>query len=191
MFGNHLGRHRGDRCARGGFEGGRMFRHRGGRMGRGFGLRRHFEQGDLRFVILHLLVEKPRHGYEIIKAIEEQFGGQYSPSPGVIYPTLTLLEDLGYVRVLAAEDGSKKICEITDAGRTFLAENKATLDEVLARMAEVTRAYGGGPAPEIRRAVHNFRLALSMRLGKGPLSEQQVRDITAAIDAAAAAIERG
>ena len=192
MFGNHLGRHRGDRCARGGFEGGRMFGHRGGRMGRGFGLRRHFEQGDLRFVILHLLAEKPRHGYEIIKAIEEQFGGQYSPSPGVIYPTLTLLEDLGYARVVPeAGDGGKKTCEITDAGRTFLAENKATLDEVLARMAEVTRAYGGGPAPEIRRAVHNFRLALSMRLGKGPLSEQQVRDITAAIDAAAAAIERG
>ena len=192
MFRSHLGHHRGERHARGGFEGGRLFRHRGGRMGRGFGLRRHFEQGDLRFVILHLLAEKPRHGYEIIKAIEEQFGGQYSPSPGVIYPTLTLLEDLGYARVVPeAGDGGKKTCEITETGRAFLSENKATLDEVLARMAEVTRAYGGGPAPEIRRAVHNFRLALSMRLGKGPLSEQQVRDITAAIDAAAAAIERG
>ena len=192
MFGNHLGRHRGERHARGGFEGGRMFRHRGGRMGRGFGLRRHFEQGDLRFVILHLLAEKPRHGYEIIKAIEEKFGGLYSPSPGVIYPTLTLLEDLGYARVVPdAGDGGKKICEITEAGRTFLAENRATLDEVLARMAEVNRAYGGGPAPEIRRAVHNFREALSVRLGKGPMTEQQVRDITAAIDAAAAAIERG
>jgi len=190
MFGKHLGRHRGERCARGGFEGGRMFRHRGGRMGRGFGLRRHFEQGDLRFVILHLLAEKPRHGYEIIKAIEEQFGGQYSPSPGVIYPTLTLLEDLGYARVAAADDGSKKVCEITETGRAFLAENRATLDAVLARMAEVSRAYGGGPAPEIQRAVHNFRLALQMRLGKGPLSDQQVRDITAAIDTAATAIER-
>jgi DNA-binding PadR family transcriptional regulator len=104
---------------------------------------------------------------------------------------LTLLEDLGYARIAAADDGSKKICEITEAGRTFLAENRATLDAVLARMAEVSRAYGGGPAPEIQRAVHNFRLALQMRLGKGPLSDQQVRDITAAIDAAAAAIERG
>ena len=194
MFHNYLGRRpRGERCAHEPFGGGgRMFRHRGGRMGRGFGLRRHFEQGDLRFVILNLLAEKPRHGYEIIKAIEEKFGGLYSPSPGVIYPTLTLLEDLGYARVIAdAGDGGKKICEITEAGRAFLAENRATVEAVQARMAEIGRAYGGGPAPEIRRAVHNFRLALSVRLGKGPLTEEQVRDITAAIDAAAAAIERG
>lgn len=194
MYHNRLYRHRGERCAHEGF-GGRMFRHRGGRMGRGFGLRRHFEQGDLRFVILHLLAEKPRHGYEIIKAIEEKFGGLYSPSPGVIYPTLTLLEDLGYARVVsegeAGKEGSgKKICEITDAGRAFLAENQAALDAVLARMAEITRAYGGGPAPEIRRAVHNLRMALQVRLGKGPLTEQQVRDITAALDSAASAIER-
>jgi DNA-binding PadR family transcriptional regulator len=190
MHSNHLRHHRGERCAHGPF-GERMFRRGGGRMGRGFGLRRHFEQGDLRFVILHQLAEKPRHGYEIIKAIEEQFGGLYSPSPGVIYPTLTLLEDLGYARVApAAGDGGKKICEITDAGRAFLTENKAALDAVLQRMAEIGRAYGGGPAPEIRRAVHNFREALAVRLGKGPLTEQQVRDITAAVDAAAAAIER-
>lgn len=190
MYHNHLHRHRGERCAHEPF-GGRMFRHRGGRMGRGFGLRRHFEQGDLRFVILQLLAEKPRHGYEIIKAIEDQFGGLYSPSPGVIYPTLTLLEDLGYVRVVPdTGEGGKKTYEITDAGRTFLAENRSTVEAVQARMAEISRAYGGGPAPEIRRAVHNFKFALSVRLGKGPLTEQQVRDITAAIDAAAAAIER-
>ncbi len=163
---------------------------RGGRSGgRGFG-RRHFESGDLRFLILHLLAEKPRHGYEIIKDIEEGFGGMYSPSPGVVYPTLTLLEELGYASVTAAEHGAKKLYAITDAGRAFLAENRAAVDAVLARFAESRRAYGGGPAPEIRRAVHNFKLALSLRLGKGPLSEQQVRDITAAIDGAASAIER-
>jgi DNA-binding PadR family transcriptional regulator len=102
-----------------------------------------------------------------------------------------LLEDLGYARVAPdAGDGGKKICEITDAGRAFLAENKPALDAVLQRMAEISRTYGGGPAPEIRRAVHNLRLALAVRLGKGPLNEQQVRDITAAIDAAATAVER-
>jgi DNA-binding PadR family transcriptional regulator len=177
------------RCAHGPF-GGRMFGRRGGRTEGGFG-RRLFEQGDLRFVILHLLADKPRHGYEIIKAIEERFGGMYSPSPGVIYPTLTLLEDLGYARVVPTpEDGAKKICEITEAGRTFLKENQATLDQVLGRFEEVSRAYGGGAPPEVRRAVHNFKLALSLRLGKGPLNELQIRDITAAIDAAAGAIER-
>jgi DNA-binding PadR family transcriptional regulator len=187
----HPREHRGRsarRFAHGPFGGG-LFGGRGGRGGRGFG-RRHFESGDLRFLFLHLLAEKPRHGYEIIKAIEEGFGGMYSPSPGVIYPTLTLLEELGYAGMAAAEDSNKKLYEITDAGRAFLAENRAAVDDVLARFAETSRAYGGGPAPEIRRAVHNFKLALSLRLGKGPLSEQQVHDITAAIDAAASAIER-
>src|SRR5712672_3287371 len=77
----------------------------------GGGLGRFFAQGDLRLVILHLIAEKPRHGYEIIKAIEEQVAGAYSPSPGVIYPTLTLLEELGYVTV-STGDGAKKLHEI-------------------------------------------------------------------------------
>ena len=183
--GHSFSHHR--RFAHGPFGGGPFFGR--GRMGRGFG-RRAFEHGDLRFVILHLLADKPRHGYEIIKAIEDQFGGMYSPSPGVIYPTLTMLEELGYAGLAATQDGSKKLYEITETGRTFLQENRAAADAVLARMAEITRSYGGGPPPEIRRAVHNFRLALELRLGKGPLHEIQVREITAAIDAAAAAIER-
>src|SRR6516162_5989546 len=141
MFG-HPHPHRGRRHMRGGFgdRGGRLGGHRG--VGRGGRLSRVFDHGDLRYVLLHLIAEKPRHGYEIIKAIEEQFGGLYSPSPGVIYPTLTLLEDLGYAQVVPdAGDGGKKICEITEQGRAFLAENRVTLDEVLARMAEVSRAY--------------------------------------------------
>ena len=165
LFGRH-GRHHGS--------------HRSGRM---------FEQGDLRFVILHLLAEKPRHGYEIIKALEEQFGGMYSPSPGVVYPTLTLLEELGYASVLAAESG-KKLYTITPEGTAFLETNRVALDAVLARMAEATRAFGGGPAPEIRRAIHNFRHALSVRMGKGSLSAEQVQRITAIIDHAAREIEQ-
>src|ERR687883_295107 len=72
-----------------------------------FGLGRFFAHGDLRLVILHLIAEKPRHGYEIIKAIEERVAGAYSPSPGVIYPGLTLLEELGYVTV--STEGGKKL----------------------------------------------------------------------------------
>jgi len=160
-------------------------RHFGGR-----GLRhgRPFDHGDLRYIILKLITEKPRHGYEIIKEIEEQLGGMYSPSPGVIYPTLTLLEELGYVAVTPV--GSKKQYTITAAGAAFLEHNRAVADAVCARMAEASRAYGSGPAPEILRAMHNLQLALSVRLGKGPLTEAQIGAITAALDRVASEIER-
>jgi DNA-binding PadR family transcriptional regulator len=149
---------------------------------------RPFDHGDLRYIILKLIAEKPRHGYEIIKAIEAQLGGMYSPSPGVVYPTLTLLEELGYVAVTPV--GSKKQYAITAEGSAFLEHNRAVADAVFARLAEASRAYGRGPAPEILRAVHNLRLALCVRLGKGPLTEAQIVAITAALDRAASDIER-
>src|SRR5262245_16277272 len=86
--------------------------------------RRVFDHGDLRFVILQLISDKPRHGYEVIKAIEDRLGGAYSPSPGVVYPTLTLLEELGYVTV-STGDGSKKLNTITPEGSAYLQVNKA------------------------------------------------------------------
>src|SRR5262249_47486689 len=147
---------RGERSARGEFGRHDWFGHRG-RHGGGFRGGRVFEQGGLRFLILPLLSDKPRHGHEIIKAIQERLAGRSSASPGVVSPTLTLLEELGHATVTAAEAG-KKLYAITEAGRAFLAENQRTLDAVLGRMDEVARAYGGGPAPEIRRAVHNLRL---------------------------------
>jgi DNA-binding PadR family transcriptional regulator len=157
--------------------------------GRRGGLGRFFAQGDLRLVILHLIGEKPRHGYEIIKAIEESVGGAYSPSPGVIYPTLTLLEELGYVTVSAGE-GNKKLHEITEQGRAFLEANRRTLEALLARMAEVGRTHGGGPAPQVVRAMENLRLALRLRLARGPLTEAEAAAIAAALDAAATSVER-
>src|SRR4029077_9398486 len=191
------------RQARGdfGFGGERLGGHhrgggRGGAVGRVFlprGLRyllgRFFDHGDLRYVLLHLIAEKPRHGYELIKAIEEQFGGAYSPSPGVVYPTLTLLEELGYLRPESAE-GTRKLYSITEEGTAFLNANRPLVDAILGRIPEVSRAYGGGPAPEIRRAVHNLRLALSIRLGRGPLEPGQVRAIVDALDRVAGEIER-
>lgn len=179
------------RFARGGIRfGGRGFR--GGRgHGRGSG-RRHgrvFDHGDLRFVILQLIAEKPRHGYEIIKAIEEMLGGAYSPSPGVIYPTLTLLEELGHVTVSTGE-GSKKLHTITREGSAHLQANKASIDAIYGRMAETNSARGGGPAPAIVRATENLTLALQLRLSQGPLTQEQIRAIAAAIDAAAIAVER-
>ncbi len=143
------------RHAHGGFGhgGGRFGGYRGG--GRGGRVARVFDHGDLRYVLLHLIAEKPRYGYELIKAIEEQVGGMYSPSPGVIYPTLTLLEELGYLRPETAE-GTRKLYSITGEGAAFLAANRALVDAILGRMAEISRSYAGGPAPEIGRAMHNL-----------------------------------
>ena len=97
------------------------------------------ERGDLRFVILDLLKDRPSYGYEIIQALEERFHGFYSPSAGTVYPTLQWLQDLGYVSV--AEQDGRKMYTITDAGRAFLAERKEKVDEVWERMG----AWWGGP----------------------------------------------
>jgi DNA-binding PadR family transcriptional regulator len=162
---------------------------RGERHGGRGGLGRFFAHGDLRLVILNLIAEKPRHGYEIIKAIEERVGGAYSPSPGVIYPSLTLLEELGYVTVSAGE-GGKKLHAITEPGQAFLAANRPALDALLARMDEAGRAQGGGPAPQILRAMENLKLALRLRLARGPLSDDEANAVAAALDAAAISLER-
>ncbi|RAI57795.1 PadR family transcriptional regulator [Roseicella frigidaeris] len=164
-----------------------------GRHGRGggrSGLGRLFAHGDLRLVILDLIARKPRHGYELIKAIEDQAGGAYSPSPGVIYPTLTLLEELGYVTTSLAEGGAKKLHGITAEGEAFLAANRPAVDALLARMAETSRLHAGGQAPQILRAMENLKLALRMRLARGPLTPEQADAVAAALDAAALAVER-
>ena len=153
------------------------------------GLGRFFAHGDLRLVILHLIVEKPRHGYEIIKEIEDQVGGTYSPSPGVVYPTLTLLEELGHATV-SHGDGGKKLYAITAEGRAYLDAYRPAVEALLARMHEAGRVHGGGPAPQILRAMENLKLALRLRLSRGPLSNEQINAVTAAIDGAAVSVER-
>jgi DNA-binding PadR family transcriptional regulator len=114
----------------------------GGRHGGGFGgmggedllrARRMLAQGDLRLLALALIAEAPRHGYEIIKLIEEKTADWYSPSPGIVYPTLTYLEEAGYVT--ASTEGAKKLYTITDEGRAYLATNRELADVVLDRLA--------------------------------------------------------
>jgi DNA-binding PadR family transcriptional regulator len=163
-------------------------RHHGiGRMGRR-GAHRVFDQGDLRFVILKLISEQPRHGYEIIKAIEEKVGGAYSPSPGVIYPTLTLLEELGYVTVEAAE-GGKKLYRITEAGDAALEEKKAVVEGIFRRMADLHERFEG-PSPRIARAMQNLGAAIGLRMRAGPVSADQLDALIAAIDDAARKVEK-
>jgi DNA-binding PadR family transcriptional regulator len=149
---------------------------------------RMFDHGELRLVVLVLISERPRHGYEIIKEIEDRVAGTYTPSPGVIYPTLTMLEELGHATV--SENDGKKHYAITTEGTAYLAANKSAVDNALQRMQSVSTAHGGGPAPEITRARENLKMALRLREARGPLTEQQIRDIAAALDAAAIAIER-
>lgn len=175
----------------GGF--GRRHGHRhGGRFeggfGEGRGRGRFFEQGQLRLVLLALIAEAPRHGYEIIKAIEERLGGGYSPSPGVIYPTLTLISELGYATVSETE-GGRKLYTITEEGRAHLAENQAMVDAVLARMDRAS-ARSGERSPQVMRAIENMKTALRLRMARGPLTDVQADAIAEALDAAARSIEK-
>jgi DNA-binding PadR family transcriptional regulator len=110
-----------------------------------------FQKGDLKYVLLHLIKDKPRHGYEIIRELEEQSYGFYKPSPGVIYPTLQMLEEMGYAK--SNEEEGKKVYTITDAGREFLAQKKVLGEDIknhvkhhwefknLGHMAMIIREY--------------------------------------------------
>jgi DNA-binding PadR family transcriptional regulator len=173
-------------------EGGRGRGHRGGLGGgqhhRGGGRRgRVFDQGDLRLIMLDLIAETPRHGYEIIKSIEDRVGGAYSPSPGVVYPTLTLLEEMGFATVQST-DGARKLYAITPDGKAHLETNRATLEAVRARMKQIGEGRNTH-APQIERAIENLRLALRLRLERG-LKDGDGQAIADALDAAAKKIEQ-
>ena len=152
-----------------------------------FGGSRIFDQGDLKYVILRLLDEKPRHGYEIIKEIEDRFGGMYSPSPGTVYPTLTMLEDLGYARVTPEESG-KKIYEITDEGRKHLAENQPLIDDIFSRIAEFAQSIFGENMNDVHRAMKHVGRAVYMSTNKRRTPEQ-IKRIQEILDRAAHEIE--
>jgi DNA-binding PadR family transcriptional regulator len=109
-----------------------------------------FESGEMKFVILRLLKEQPRHGYEVIRALEEKLGGYYTPSAGTVYPTLQLLEDEGYVRVVETE--GKKVYHVTPEGERYLEEHRDFLEEILDRVRETVREFTGGGIGEVREA---------------------------------------
>ena len=161
---------------------------------------RFFAHGDLRFLILHLIAEKPRHGYEIIKAIEDDVAGHYSPSPGVVYPTLTLLEELDWAQVVARE-GNKKLYEATPNGIMALAANRTIVDAILARMADVRKTgapkrWRGGRQdravlpPRIRGAFGKLTDAMEDKLSARPLPRARQAAIEAALVTATASIEQ-
>jgi DNA-binding PadR family transcriptional regulator len=105
----------------------------------------------MKYVILKLLNEKPMHGYEVMKALEERLHGCYSPSPGTVYPTLQWLEDEGLVKSRDVE--GKKVYEITDAGRKFLREHRDIIDEIFDRLKEAVDETLGGGMDEVHRSL--------------------------------------
>jgi DNA-binding PadR family transcriptional regulator len=164
----------------------------GGHRGRGWRGRagRIFEQGDLKYVILRLLAEKPRHGYEIIKELEDRFGGAYAPSPGTVYPTLTMLEDLGYARAMPEEGGGgRKIYEITDEGRKHLEEHSATVDDIFERIARFVEGFFDAPMSELKRSMADLGRATFHAASRAPNDRSLLDKIGAILRRAASEIE--
>lgn len=162
---------------------------RGGR--RGGGRRRVFEGAELRLVLLALIGEQPRHGYDLIKAIEERSGGAYAPSPGVVYPTITMLEDMGLIAEQAAE-GSKRLFAITDAGKLEIGEQAEQVEALFARLEALGEEQGGGHdrAP-VRRAMVNLAMVLRDRIGRGGGRTSEIaHEVAAILDEATRKIER-
>ena len=162
---------------------GRGHGHKHGRRGGG----RLFDHGTLRWVLLSLIAEKPSHGYELIKAVETRLGGAYSPSPGVIYPSLTLLEEIGALSSQA--DGGKKLYSITDEGRALLTENAAVLRAADATIAKFA-ARALRPAA-IQDAIGRLRHTIHGRLtSETALTDDQVKTIAAILTEAADKVEQ-
>ena len=156
--------------------------------GEGRGRRRMFEGGELRLVILLLLEAEPRHGYDLIREIESRTGGAYAPSPGIVYPTLTMLSEMRLIEEQLAE-GARKQFAITPEGTAHLAEHEAEVTAMLARLDALGAMRERTDAVPIRRALHNLRSVLQSRLGEG-LDKDRMHDAAALIDEAARKIER-
>jgi DNA-binding PadR family transcriptional regulator len=199
MFGmRHFGSHHEHRHAAGRHGRWGHHRHGGGRHGRGgdFGggdmmrAGRMLAQGDLRLLALALIAEQPRHGYEIIKVLEDKTEGWYAPSPGIVYPTLTYLEETGHVTAQA--DGAKRLYTITDEGRVYLEQNRVFVDAVLERLdavGERMRSRRGdddgdsrrGPRVSrlVRAALENLRDVAADRLKDDADAEAKVVEVLA------------
>jgi DNA-binding PadR family transcriptional regulator len=151
--------------------------------------RRMFESGELRLVLLKLIADEARHGYDLIRAIEELTGGEYAPSPGVVYPTLTLLQDMGLIEEAPGE-GPRKPFQVTDEGRAHIDERADEIEALFERLRELAPRGESMAGPAIGRAVKNLMSALTHRIGRDGLDEELLHEIAAILDEAAQRIER-
>ena len=159
--------------------------HRRGPSGRG----RMFGSGELRLVLLALVAETPRHGYELIKAIEELSGGNYAPSPGVVYPTLNLLTDEGLIAERAG-DGARKSFAVTDAGRAELDQRVEEFEKIVARLKALAEERERHSAPPLKRAMGNLFMAVKGRMTGAESDRETMHQIAEILDEAARKIER-
>jgi DNA-binding PadR family transcriptional regulator len=134
-----------------------------------------FDAGAMRYVVLQLIAHKPRHGYEIIKELETITGGSYSPSPGAIYPLLSLLADMGHVDIV--KDGNKKLYSVLPEGQAFLDENRAMVD---AYMARLSGSCGAEEGSDLRTLMHALKEAVMAR-ARGARSTREHVDAIRAI----------
>ncbi|WP_321322997.1 PadR family transcriptional regulator [uncultured Parasphingorhabdus sp.] len=150
---------------------------------------RMFRRGELKLLALHLIAEEPRHGYDLIRQIEDLTGGHYAPSPGIVYPTLTLMAEMDLIDEKVDGDG-KKIYSITEAGSARLDEEAAHIEEILARLEGVSKMGEASDGASVRRAMHNLKSAIRIRLAEEEKGSDKILDVTAIIDEAASKIER-
>jgi DNA-binding PadR family transcriptional regulator len=159
-----------------------------GMIGKAFTAGRRLASGELQLVLLALLSERSRHGYELIKALEERSGGFYSPSPGMVYPALTWLEEMGYASVTA--EGARKLYSITDSGRSYLAQNQEAAHAMLRQLEYIGRRMGrvreifGGPEEEdepageaLGAARRDLRDALREKRGASSTEKERIAQI--------------
>jgi len=151
--------------------------------------RRMFDGGELRLVLLKLIAAEPRHGYDLIKAIEELTGGAYAPSPGVVYPTLTLLGDMGLIAE-AQGDGARKRFAVTEDGTAHLAERAEEVAALMARLTDMGEARSRPDAASLRRAMGNLRQVLIHKVRAGEAGPELIDEIVTAIDELARRIEK-
>src|SRR5690606_2464667 len=156
---------------------------------RGRGRERQFGRAELRLLLLKLIAEQPRHGYDLIKAMEELSGGHYSPSPGVIYPALALLADEGLIAEQASDDQRRKLA-ITAAGEAALAEEAEETERVMERLTGLAERADRHRAPSIERAAANLFTAVGQRMGEGSEDGDLAHRIAEILDEAAQRIER-
>lgn len=200
MFESRHHRHSGGCGPRG--EGRHAMRHGGGHFGRGRGggwdmdggreggrRQRVFGGDELRLVLLKLIAETPRHGYDLIRAIEERTGGAYAPSPGVVYPTLTLLAEMNLIAEQATE-GARKLFAATPEGMQHLAEREAEVQAILARLDAMGQTRDRVDGVPLRRAMLNLRAVLMHRMEGGALDREKIHEAVSLIDEAARKIER-
>ena len=147
-----------------------------------------FDGGDLQLIILDQLSKKPSYGYELIKEIEERMAGGYAPSPGVVYPTLTMLEERGFTEVVSSE-GNRKVYGVTDAGKQELEANAARLRNIAERIEDSGERFGRLRSQQVMRAFRNLGEAVRGRMFRGDLTPEQIAKIAEAIDTAARAID--